>query len=138
MLPFLIAASGLALVGCDSDSPIPQYRGFVGVLSSVDPETSELFVRRPEVQADGSVRQRTQVCLVTSVSEVYINGMVRPLSELEPGDEIEVLGYSDRGPFGRMVVAVAHVNREQRIPPPPDWLMQPQADVAASAPDNEE
>jgi hypothetical protein len=120
----LAAALLLPLAGCEGEYEVPNYRGLVGTISSIDPETSEVFVRQQIATAGGDTIQRTVVCLVNRGSELYVNDLVRPLAALQPGDEIEVLAAPDSRVRGRVIVATANVKRPAPAPTPPEWFFE--------------
>lgn len=120
----LVAVTLLTLVGCEGEYEVPDYTGFVGTISSIDPETSEVFVRQQITTAAGDTIQRTVVCLVNRGSELYVNDLVRPLAALQPGDEIEVLAAPDSRVRGRVIVATANVKRPAPAPTPPEWFFE--------------
>ncbi|MBN2445746.1 MAG: hypothetical protein JXO22_03420 [Phycisphaerae bacterium] len=115
------------LAGCDQPPELEKHVGFVGTVSRVDDETNELLVRVSERRHGGHWAPSTKVFLVTAQSEIYINDMVRPMADIAPGDNAEVLAYVDPEHRTRYIVSLAHIANEQPKPTPPDLSIPPVA-----------
>lgn len=105
----------LGCFGCSRQEPQTEYQAFRGVVRALDVETGEVFVRadRP---LEGWRPGRDISCVVTKDSETYINDRFSEVREIQVGDEVDVLGYHDRGHFAVTLLSVTRPELPAPVP----------------------
>lgn len=121
---------GAGLAGCDEPPTRNFYRTIRGAVVACQPTTGELAVRVEQVTS-GAAPSETVNCIVTSDSEMYINDKISSLSDIQLGDEIELVGYWERGELEKFVVSFASVDHP--LPPPARPALKPPPEPTTQA-----
>jgi hypothetical protein len=115
----LLAVAALT-VGCESRDAISRYETLIGTVVTRDADTGELTVRTPAPRGAAS-SHRSDLCVVTEDTEIYLNDKFSLIGAIAVGDIVELIGYRDPHPRPeRFVVSFAVVNRDEPAPAPPD------------------
>ena len=108
LLPTLTLA-----VGCGKDRAEPKHRTLTGIAESINVDTGEVSMRfyREKTQQWTTVSGE-----VTDQTEVLINGRQAKLSEVLPGDNVEVVGKQEGEGLNKRLVALRiTVTREEEF-----------------------
>jgi hypothetical protein len=119
--PLLLVSAILAFgaTGCDQPSGAQRYSVLVGTIVGKRSEAGiqELDVRRVRPAAEGA---DVETCSVSEHSELYLNGRLVALAEIQLGLPVEIYGYRAADPQReRFVVSMAQVTapRSESAPP---------------------
>lgn len=130
----IAALAWLPLLGCDEPSPGAHYSVVAGKVMACHAETGELRVRATHPGGDEATPEIVY-CVVTRESEIYVNDEVRPLSEIQLGDEVELIGHRDPDPqTRRFVVSFAYLDHP--LPPPAPPVFAPAAATTQESNEN--
>lgn len=103
------------LGGCGEQRPPSEYEIIAGTVEGARPDTGLLTVRTNDEP------QRRLSSVFTKDSELYLDDRFSPVSAIQIGDEIELIGYYDPNPRSDgFVVSIARIRRNVPIPPPPE------------------
>lgn len=103
--------------GCERQSAQSDYEVIDGAVEAVRADSFELTVRMGE-RHTGRGKDAVLACLVTGDAEVYVNDRFGSFDAISPGDNIELIGYPERGNprSGRFVVLYAYIRRPESPP----------------------
>ncbi|MBK9119653.1 MAG: hypothetical protein IPM18_08645 [Phycisphaerales bacterium] len=121
----LLTGLGLVLLTGCREQPAPgRHEVRQGIIESIRAESQEFTVRLDTWPHRTAAAGELIACLLSSDGEIYINDRFSPFESLQPGDEIEMIVYRDRGtPPDRNVVTLASVTRPEPPAPVPDLTL---------------
>jgi hypothetical protein len=116
MAPALLVATA----GCEQSQPPADYDVITGTVERTRAETGELTIRPRNPWTTGTDEPPLQ-CLITNDTEIYVDDRFSSFDAIQYGDKVELIGHPDPSPRGeRFVVTLAHIERNEPAPPPPD------------------
>ena len=130
----LLVAAG-ATAGCETPAVQHRYSVLVGTVVARRSEAGagEIEIRRAHSADEGA--DDVELCSINEHSEIYINGRLGSLSEVEPGVRIELYGYRvPNPPETKFVVNLAYCDVPRAPARLPEWLRGGDGDGGARSP----
>lgn len=113
------AALAALLAGCERMATPSYFSVLRGTLKSVNQDTGDLSIDALRRTPRGEVVS-TEYCLLTKDSEIYINDRFAAISQVQIGDQVELVGCRDAtAGVDRFHVTYAQFNRPVPPAPPP-------------------